>query len=109
MSVAEIGGMGRDFFARLRTDQVRLLIGDPIPEETGEMDGLTAVIFLNPNWQSDFGGELELTPLTPGTQAKIPPAFDRLVIYHNTCYPVMLPSRGICLSATLVYKKLSSV
>ena len=108
-AVAEQRGIGHDYFSDLTTDEVRFLVGNPIPEDAREPHGLVAVIFLNPNWQRDFGGELELSPLMPNTSAKIPPVFDRIVIYHGICYPVMLPARSISLSCTLVYKKSPSI
>ena len=108
-SIEDLGGMGGKPFSEITTEDAKIAVGDPIPLEGNNTCGLAAVIFLNKNWEIDFGGELELTPLVPLAQngtVKIPPVFDRFVMYNpNVVHPVIHTARRISLSCTLIYKK----
>ena len=44
---------------------------------------LTAILYLNPDWQPDWGGELELLPL-PWERVSIEPRWDRLVVFATS-------------------------
>ena len=44
---------------------------------------LTAILYLNPDWQSDWGGQLELMPL-PWERVRIEPRWDRLVVFATS-------------------------
>ena len=44
---------------------------------------LTAILYLNPNWQPQWGGQLELMPL-PWERVTIEPRWDRLVVFATS-------------------------
>ena len=44
---------------------------------------LTAILYLNPEWQSGWGGQLELLPL-PWERVRIEPRWDRLVVFATS-------------------------
>lgn len=44
---------------------------------------LTAILYLNPQWQREWGGELELMPL-PWERVRIEPRWDRLVVFATS-------------------------
>jgi len=44
---------------------------------------LTAILYLNPEWQAGWGGQLELMPL-PWERVRIEPRWDRLVVFATS-------------------------
>ena len=85
-----IGGLLPTFGLRSQSVKVQYNAGDnacfPLHFDSDyRVDNrhLTAILYLNPHWQPDWGGQLELLPL-PWERVRIEPRWDRLVVFATS-------------------------